>query len=247
MIVHLNADAFFASVEQAAEPKLRGRPVAVGGTARGVVTSASYEARKLGIYSTMPTARARKICPRLVVVPGDFEKYERFSRFMFSYAYDFTPTVEVASIDEGYFDLRGNRKRSAREIAEVIRKAIGQSLKISVSEGIASNKLVSAVASKLKKPSCFLEVASGGERDFLRPLETKWLLGVGAQMAKTLNQAGLVRIGQLAEVRPEQLSLFAGKGGGDCGNSLTGLTSVLSSLSRPPQNPTASRRRSSRI
>jgi nucleotidyltransferase/DNA polymerase involved in DNA repair len=91
MIVHLDADAFFASVEQAADPKLRGRPVAVGGTARGVVTSASYEARKLGIYSTMPTARARKICPRLVVVPGDFEKYERFSRFMFSYAYDFTP------------------------------------------------------------------------------------------------------------------------------------------------------------
>jgi nucleotidyltransferase/DNA polymerase involved in DNA repair len=160
----------------------------------------------------MPTARARKICPRLVVVPGDFEKYERFSRFMFSYAYDFTPTVEVASIDEGYFDLRGNRKRSAREIAEVIRKAIGQSLKISVSEGIASNKLVSAVASKLRKPSCLLEVASGGERDFLRPLETKWLPGVGPQMAKTLNQAGLVRIGQLAEVRPEQLSLFARKG-----------------------------------
>ena len=140
MIVHLDADAFFASVEQAADPKLRGRPVAVGGTARGVVTSASYEARKLGIYSTMPTARARKICPRLVVVPGDFEKYERFSRFMFSYAYDFTPTVEVASIDEGYFDLRGNRKRSAREIAEVIRKAIGQSLKISVSEGIATQQ-----------------------------------------------------------------------------------------------------------
>ena len=212
MIVHLDADAFFASVEQAADPKLRGRPVAVGGTARGVVTSASYEARRLGVYSTMPTARARKICPRLVVVPGDFEKYERFSRFMFSYAYDFTPTVEVASIDEGYFDLRGNRKRSAREIAEVIRTAIDQSLKISVSEGIATNKLVSAVASKLKKPSCFLEVASGGERDFLRPLEVKWLPGVGPQMAKTLNQAGLVRIGQLAEVRPEQLSLFAGNG-----------------------------------
>ena len=181
-------------------------------TARGVVTSASYEARRLGIYSTMPTARARKICPRLVVVPGDFEKYERFSRFMFSYAYDFTPTVEVASIDEGYFDLMGNRKSSARDIAEVIRTAIGQSLKISVYEGIASNKLVSAVASKLRKPSCFLEVASGSERDFLRPLETKWLPDVGPQMAKTLNQAGLVRIGQLAEVRPEQLSLFAGKG-----------------------------------
>ena len=98
MIVHLDADAFFASVEQAADPKLRGKPVAVGGDRRGIIASASYEARKLGIYTPMPTARARKLCPRLIVLPGDFEKYERFSRFMFSYAYDFTPEVEVASI-----------------------------------------------------------------------------------------------------------------------------------------------------
>ena len=212
MIVHLDADAFFASVEQAADPRLRGRPVAVGGTARGVIASASYEARKLGVYTTMPTARARKICPRLVVVAGDFEKYERFSRLMFSYAYDHTPVVEVASIDEGYFDLRGNRRMPAKEIAEIIRTAIRQSLKIPVSEGIASNKLVSAVASKLKKPSCFLEVETGREREFLSPLESKWLPGVGPQMAQTLNQAGLRSIGQIAQLKPEQLSLFAGKG-----------------------------------
>src|SRR6187402_4002461 len=95
-IVHLDADAFFASVEQAADARLRGKPVAVGGEKRGIIASASYEARKLGIYTPMPTARARKLCPRLVVVPGDFEKYERFSRLMFSYPYDFTPLVEVA-------------------------------------------------------------------------------------------------------------------------------------------------------
>jgi len=212
MIIHLDADAFFASVEQAGDPKLRGRPVAVGGTARGVVASASYEARRLGIYTTMPTARARKICPHLVVVPGDFEKYERFSRFMFSYAYDFTPSVEVSSIDEGYFDLRENRKHSAREVAEIIRKAIGQSLKISVSEGIGRNKLVSAVASKLKKPAALIEVASGQERDFLAPLEAKWLPGVGPKLAQTLRQAGLLHIGQLAGVHPEQLSILAGAG-----------------------------------
>jgi DNA-directed DNA polymerase III PolC len=212
MIVHLDADAFFASVEQAADPKLRGKPVAVGGAKRGIVASASYEARKLGIYTPMPTARARKICPRLIVVSGDFERYEQFSRFMFSYVYDFTPVVEVGSIDEGYFDLRGNRRRSPKEIADLIRTAIRQSLKISVSEGIAANKLTSAVASKLKKPSCFLEVAPGNERQFLSPLENKWLPGVGPAMAKTLNQAGLVRIGQIAEVPPPQLSLFAGNG-----------------------------------
>jgi nucleotidyltransferase/DNA polymerase involved in DNA repair len=93
VIVHLDADAFFASVEQAADVRLRGKPVAVGGSKRGVVASASYEAS------------------------GDFERYEKFSRFMFSYAYDHTPVVEVASIDEGYFDLKGNRKHSAREVA----------------------------------------------------------------------------------------------------------------------------------
>jgi nucleotidyltransferase/DNA polymerase involved in DNA repair len=212
MIVHLDADAFFASVEQAADVRLRGKPVAVGGSKRGVVASASYEARRLGIYTTMPTAKARKLCPSLITVSGDFERYEKFSRLMFSYAYDHTPVVEVASIDEGYFDLKGNGKRSAREVAEVIRTAIRQSLKISVSEGIARNKLVSAVASKLKKPSCFIEIQDGQEREFLFPLENKWLPGVGPVMAKTLNQAGLARIGQIAEVSPQQLSLFAGKG-----------------------------------
>lgn len=99
-IVHLDADAFFASVEQAADSRLRGKAVAVGGEKRGIIASASYEARKFGIYTPMPTVRARKLCPKLIVLPGDFEKYERFSQWMFSYAYDFTPDVEQSSIDE---------------------------------------------------------------------------------------------------------------------------------------------------
>jgi len=210
MIVHLDADAFFASVEQAADPKLRGRPIAVGGSHRGIIASASYEARKLGIYTTMPTARARKLCPKLVVISGDFDRYETFSRFMFSYAYDFTPVVEVGSIDEGYFDLRGNRSKSPIEIADTIRRAIRQSLKISVSEGIASSKLTSAIASKLHKPAGFVDVQPGREREFLSPLESKWLPGVGPALARTLQQAGLSRIGQVAEVHPRQLSLFVG-------------------------------------
>lgn len=210
MIVHLDADAFFASVEQAADPKLRGRPVAVGGERRGIIASASYEARKLGIYTPMPTARARKLCPRLIVLPGDFEKYERFSRFMFSYAYDFTPEVEVASIDEGYFDLRGQRNHAPREVAETIRRAIRQSLKITVSEGIAANKLVSQVASKLRKPACFLEVEEGGERQFLAPLANKWLPGVGPKLAGTLNTAGLAIIQQIASTPADLLSLIVG-------------------------------------
>src|SRR5437868_9223299 len=147
MIVHLDADAFFASVEQAADPRLRGRPVAVGGLHRGVIASPSYEARRYGICTAMPTARARKLCPGLILLPGDFERYELFSKLMFSYAYDFTPDVEIASIDEGYFDLTGVRK-PAVNVAETVRRAIRQALKLTVSEGIAANKLVSQVASK---------------------------------------------------------------------------------------------------
>src|ERR1022692_2501103 len=86
-IVHLDADAFFASVEQAADTRLRGRPIAVGGESRGIIASASYEARKFGIYTPMPTARAHKLCPKLIVLPGDYERYEQFSNWMFGYAY----------------------------------------------------------------------------------------------------------------------------------------------------------------
>src|SRR6266436_1938101 len=159
-IVHLDADAFFASVEQAADARLRGKAIAVGGEKRGIIASASYEARKFGIYTPMPTVMARRLCPKLILLPGDFEKYELFSRLMFSYAYDFTPDVEIGSIDEGYFDLTGARK-PALGIAETIRGAIRQSLKLSVSEGIASNKLISQIASKLKKPFAFEIVPPG--------------------------------------------------------------------------------------
>src|SRR5258708_30073012 len=178
-IVHLDADAFFASVEQAADPRLRGKPIAVGGEKRGIVASASYEARKFGIYTPMPTVMARRLCPELILVPGDFEKYELFSRLMFSYAYDFTPEVEIGSIDEGYFDLTGTRKPPVG-IPQTIRHALRQSLKLSVSEGIAANKLVSHLASHLQNPSAFEFVPTGGEAYCLPPLANKWLAGRGS-------------------------------------------------------------------
>src|SRR5713101_707724 len=181
-IVHLDADAFFAAVEQAADPKLRGKPIAVGGEKRGIIASASYEARQFGIYTPMPTALARRLCPKLIILPGDFDKYELFSRLMFSYAYDFTPDVEIGSIDEGYFDLTGVRK-PAVGVAETIRGAIRQALKLSVSEGVASNKLVSQIASKLKKPAAFQFVPPGQEAPFLSPLANKCRPRVGAELA----------------------------------------------------------------
>ncbi len=211
VIVHLDADAFFASVEQAADPRLRGKPVAVGGERRGVIVSASYEARRMGIYTPMPTTVARKLCPNLIVLPGDFDKYEQFSRWMFSYAQDFTPDVEIASIDEGYFDLTGVRKMSPVDVAASIRKAICQALKISVSEGIASNKLVSQVASKVKKPGAFVYVPEGMEKRFLEPLPGKWLPGVGEKTEQRLRSAGLVAIGQIATAPLEMLEIIFGK------------------------------------
>ncbi len=207
--MHLDADAFFASVEQAADARLRGRPVAVGGDKRGIIASASYEARKFGIYTPMPTALARRLCPRLVLLPGDFDKYELFSRLMFSYAYDFTPDVEIGSIDEGYFDLTGSR-RPALSIAETIRQAIRQALRLSVSEGIAANKLVSQIASKLNKPAAFQFVPGGQEGQFLAPLANQWLPGIGPRTAAQLNAAGLARIGQVACTPLDLLGLLVG-------------------------------------
>lgn len=208
-IVHLDADAFFAAVEQAADPKLRGKAVAVGGEKRGIIASASYEARKFGVYTPMPTSRARKLCPRLIVIPGDFERYEQFSQWMFGYCYDFTPDVEQTSIDEGYFDLSGVRKPAA-DIALKIRQAIAQRLKISVSEGLGTNKLVSAVASKLTKPAAFYEVPAGQEAEYLRPLPNKWLPGVGPKTSARLNAAGLLNIGQVGAVPLTMLELLLG-------------------------------------
>ena len=208
-IVHLDADAFFAAVEQAADPKLRGKAIAVGGERRGIIASASYEARQFGVYTPMPTARARKLCPKLIVLPGDFERYEQFSNWMFGYCYDFTPDVEQTSIDEGYYDLSGARK-SPVAIALKIRDAIGQKLKITVSEGIATNKLVSAVASKLTKPAAFNEVHPGNEREFLHPLPNKWLPGVGPKTSVRLNAAGLARICHVAAMPLEMLELLLG-------------------------------------
>jgi len=212
--VHLDADAFFVGCEVASEPRLRGKAVAVGGMKRGIIASASYEARRLGIYTPMPTARALKICPHLIVLPGDWEKYEHFSRMMFSLVHDYTPVVEVGSIDEGYGDFSGVTKWSPRAAAERLRQNIRDHLRISVSQGLGTNKLVASIASKLRKPDNFLEVAAGTEREFLAPLEVKWLPGVGAKMERVFMAAGLHRIAQVAETSPQSLELIAGSSAG---------------------------------
>lgn len=210
MLLHLDADAFFASVEQAASASLRGKPVAVGGANRGIIASASYEARRLGIYTPMPTSQALKICPRLILLPGDFDKYETFSRLMFSYFHDFTSEVEITGIDEGYCDLGGQRKAAPEDVARRISTAIDRTLHLPVSEGLASNKLVSQIASKLHKPRGFVHVRPGDEADFLAPLEVDRLPGVGPKLDAVFQRAGLRTIGQLAKLPLEQFHNVAG-------------------------------------
>lgn len=183
----------------------------MGGGERGVVASASYEARRCGVVSAMPVARARRMCPGLVVVPGDYERYEHFSRMMFSYALDHSPLVEVSSIDEGYVDL-GGCGRDAWGVAEGIRRVVREVLRITLSEGVGSNKLVAQVASKLRKPDALVGVPKGGEREFLAPLGAGWLPGVGEGLAGVLRRAGMPLVGDVAARRVEELELFAGRG-----------------------------------
>ena len=212
-ILHLDADAFYASVEQAADSRLRGKAIAVGGTQRGVVSSASYEARARGVRTAMPTTQAKKLCPELILVPGDFEKYERFSQLMFAYAFDLTPQVEICSIDEGYLDLSGSPDGRARDSAVRLSRLVRENLKITISQGLATTKFCSAVASKLKKPDHFLEVPPGSEAHFLSPLPTRWLPGIGNRTEPLFLQAGLAQIRQVAEMPIRDLERLVGSSG----------------------------------
>jgi DNA polymerase-4 len=210
VIVHLDADAFFASVEQAGNPALRGIAMAVGGQTRGIIASASYEARRCGVYTPMPTARARRVCPQLVVVQGEFAKYREFSRRMFALAEQFTPHIERTSIDEGYFDFGTNPHITPRAAAAKLQATIGVELGITVSLGIGSNKLVAQIASKLRKPNALVEVPRGTERDILAPLECHWLPGVGPKLAGRLRELGLRFISDIANAPDALVAQAAG-------------------------------------
>ena len=210
MILHLDADAFFASVEQAENPELRGKAMAVGGERRGIIASASYEARRCGVYTPMPTSRARQVCPLLILVPGNFATYGKYSDRMFAFAEEFTPWIERASIDEGYFDLSGNLRVTAREAAERLQQKITQELGITVSLGIGVNKLIAQIASKLRKPNALVEVPAGTEREFLAPLASHWLPGVGAKLGARLREVGLNLVSQVADAPLDFLVQVAG-------------------------------------
>jgi DNA polymerase-4 len=207
-ILHVDMDAFFASVEVRDDPSLRGKPVLVGYAGkRGVVAAASYEARKFGCHSAQPMAIALRKCPQAVVLLPRFEAYVEASRQVFAIFGAFTPQVEGLSIDEAFLDLSGTERLfgPARAVAEAIRRRVRDELRLTCSVGIASNKFVAKVASERDKPDGLTEVEPGTEQAFLAPLPVRALWGVGPKTAATLEQFGVTTIGDIARLDPSTL------------------------------------------
>jgi DNA polymerase-4 len=206
-ILHLDLDAFYASVEQLDDPALRGKPVIVGGTSgRGVVCAASYEARRFGVRSAMPTAEARRRCPEGVFLPPRFPRYEELSRTVFGVYRRYTPLVEPLSLDEAFLDvtrsraLHGEPEQIARNVKQEVRAATG----LTVSAGVADCKMAAKIASDLGKPDGLVAVPPGTTAAFLAPLPVSRLWGVGKVTEQALRALGITTIGELAGF-PEQV------------------------------------------
>lgn len=226
-ILHVDMDAFFASVEQLYRPELRGRPVIVGGhpDGRGVVSAASYEARRYGIHSAMPLAWARQRCPEGVFLPCDGRKYAQVSDLVFRVLGRFTPDVEAASVDEAYLDVTGCGRLFGPPLAmaHAIRQAIDTELGLSASVGVAASRCVAKVASDLVKPAGVLAVLPGQEASFLAPLPVGRLPGVGPTTARRLTGMGIRTLGDLARLEPDLLDRVFGAVGPELRRRALGL------------------------
>jgi len=212
-------DCFYVSVERLLDPSLEGKAIAVGGAAdgRGVVASASYEAREYGVKSAMPMARAVSLCPHLTVVSGKYSRYSDYSRHIEKILLDFTPLVQMASQDEAYLDLTGTERLwgPALQAAQSIRERILAETELPCSLGASSKKLVSKIASGLCKPRGLLYVPDGSEEHFLAPLPVKRMPGVGPKTQQRLKEHGIEYLGQLAELPDGQLEALFGSNGTD--------------------------------
>ncbi len=212
-ILHLDLDAFYASVEQLDDPSLRGRPVMVGGIGgRGVVCAASYEARRFGVRSAMPTARARRLCPDGVFLPPRFERYGALSDQVFGIYRRYTPLVEPLSLDEAFLDVTASRALhgGGREIAATIKRAVRAECGLAVSAGVADVKLAAKIATDLGKPDGLVVVPEGGVRAFLDPLPVNRLWGVGEVTEAALRRLGIATIGDLARTPETALAAAIG-------------------------------------
>jgi DNA polymerase IV len=201
-ILHVDMDAFYASVSLLARPELVGRPVVVGAGGRGVVLSATYEARAFGVHSAMPVGRARRLCPHATFLAPDFQAYARASKAVMAIFRDITPVVEPLSLDEAFLDVGGAIRRLGRPtgIGELIRARVSDEQRITCSVGIASNKFVAKLASTTAKPDGLLVVPRDGVIEFLHPLPVGALWGVGEKTAQQLGRLGLRTVGDLAQM-----------------------------------------------
>ncbi|MEV1178791.1 DNA polymerase IV [Nonomuraea sp. NPDC049784] len=213
-ILHVDMDAFFASVELLDRPELRGRPVIVGSPAgRGVVLSATYEARAHGVHSAMPMSRARRLCPQATIIPPSHGKYSEVSKGVMEIFHTITPLVEPIASDEAFLDVGGARRRLGppAAIAAMIREQVLDRYGITCSVGVASSKFVAKLASKQCKPDGLLVVPAGQVVDFLHPLPVSALWGVGERTEQSLVRLGIRTVGDLARVPPATLQRELGQ------------------------------------
>ncbi len=208
-IVHLDLDAFFAAVEVLDNPALAGLPLIVGGRPeeRGVVSTASYEARAYGVRSAMPTVRALQLCPEAIVLPPRHGRYHEFSRRVMAILHQSSPLVEQISIDEAFLDLTGavSQWEDVIRIARTVQWRVKDEVELSASLGVATNKLVAKVASDRDKPGGLTVVRSGEEAQFLAELPVRVLWGIGPVTAGKLAEMGVTTVGELARVPEEVL------------------------------------------
>ncbi len=217
-ILHIDMDAFFASVEIRDNPELTNKPVIIGhGGGRGVVLSATYPARKLGVHSAMPMSRAMRIAPEAIVLEPNMYKYWEVSEEVMAIFEDFTPMVQQLSVDEAFLDVAGAIKLigSPIEIGEQIRKRVWEEQKITCSVGIASTMFVAKLATNFAKPNGIHVVAKDQVIEFLHPLPVSALWGVGPKTAEQLDKFGLRKVSDIANVPLSTLKLILGDAGGD--------------------------------
>jgi DNA polymerase-4 len=209
-ILHADADSFFASVEQRDDPQLRGRPVIVGG---GVVLAASYEAKEYGVRTAMGGRRARRLCPRAIVVPPRMAAYTEASKALYALFEDTTPLVEGLSIDEAFLDVRGMQRIAGTplEIAVCLRRAARERLGLPLTVGIARTKHLAKIASAVAKPDGLLLVPPDRELAFLHPLPIERIWGIGPATAARLHRQGIASVGRLAQIPEPELRTIVGR------------------------------------